>query len=251
MAEQPAQGWLDRCHHADFRSLVSLVPEKSVKILHVDPPYANYRRVADGRYSGGSVTRTDCDNQTAKQAIELTVDLLANWGSKLGQGGVLLLWQAGGPLRKQIASAIDANGWELETVVVWDKGTIQPGNFESPYSRSSEWLWVLKRAHDKLINHDNSRRSDVLRFPPVHRLEELHDRAHAFEKPLELCRFLVGKHSYAGETVVDLCACTGSMALAAAEMGRRWMFVESNDTNYQIGADRIASGMNSRRKLAS
>lgn len=55
-------------------------------------------------------------------------------------------------------------------------------------------------------------------------------------KPTNFCRFLIGKHSYAGDVVVDLCACTGSMALAAADMERRWVYVESNQVNYELRA---------------
>lgn len=236
-----AHDWVNRCHHADFRKLLDVIPDASCKIIYVDPPYANYRRVADGRYSAGSMTRTECDNETGVEAVALTVDLLRHWSPKLVPGGVLLLWQSSGPLRKQLATAIETYGWEVETVVIWDKAAIQPGNFESPYSTQTEWLWVLKRASDTLINHDNSPRGDMLRFPPVHRLAELQDRAHAFEKPLALCHFLVGKHSYEGEVVVDLCACTGSMAAAAAKMNRRWVYVESNAENYRLGEQRLAS----------
>ena len=235
------QGWVDRCHHADFRKLLGVIPDASCKVIHADPPYANYRRVADGRYSAGSMTRTECDNETGEQAVELTVDLLRHWQPKLMDGGVMLLWQSAGPLRTAIAGTLEAMHWAVEAVAVWDKGVVQPGNFESPYSTQTEWLWVLKRAGDTLINHDNSPRGDVLRFPPVHRLAELQNRAHAFEKPLALCHFLVGKHSYEGEVVVDLCACTGSMAAAAAKMNRRWVYVESNAENYRLGERRLAS----------
>jgi len=231
--------WMNQCYQAPFQSLLRVFADQSIKILHFDPPYANYRRLLDGRYSGGSVTRTECDCASAAEAISLTVDLLRDWQRILKPGGVLLLWQASGPLRHPIMQAIAAHGWEVETVVIWDKQHLQPGNFESPYSVQTEWLWVLKRAGDKLINHDNSPRSDVIQIPPVHRSAQTADHRHAFEKPLELCRLLVGKHSYAGELVFDACACTGTMSVAAASMGRRWVYCESNPTNFKIGAARV------------
>lgn len=232
-------GWLNRCFHADCRSVVNAIPDGSCKIIHADPPYACYRKVPDGRYAGGSTSRTDCDNKAGAEAIKLTVDLLRRWGRKLTSGGAFLLWQASGPLRKQIMSAVERHGWEIEAVAIWDKDAIQPGNFTDPYSTQTEWLWVLKRTGDKLVNHDGSPRGDVLRFDPVHRMRGPGERDHAFEKPVDLCRFLVGKHSYPGEVVVDLCACTGSMALAAADMGRPWLYVESNAENFRIGQARL------------
>jgi DNA modification methylase len=242
--------WFNRCYHAQFQSLIGVFPDSSIKILHADPPYANYRS-GDGEYRGGSVTRTDCDGATATEAVEMTVDLLRDWGPKLCRGGLLLLWQASGPLRKPITEAVDEFGWAVESVVIWNKGRVQAGNFERPYSTQTEWLWVLKHAGDRLINHDNSPRGDVLHFAPVCQAAETADHQHAFEKPISLCEFLVGKHSYEGELVVDLCACTGSMSVAAAQMNRRWVYIESNPTNYQIGSGRIARELAVNQSMAS
>jgi DNA modification methylase len=101
-------------------------------------------------------------------------------------------------------------------------------------------LLVLKRKGDTLINHDNSPRGNILRFAPVSRPGIADAQEHGFEKPIELCKFLVGKHSFDQELVVDLCGCTGSMSVAAIEMNRRWVYVESSLANYRIGAGRIA-----------
>lgn len=251
MKHLPASGWVNKCHHADFRDMESVIPDQSVKILHVDPPYANYRRVADGRYSAGSITRLDCDNETAAEAIQLTVDLLRDWGAKLTTGGVLLLWQAAGPLRMPIATAIEQYAWEVEAVAIWDKSVPQPANFSTPYSSQTEWLWIIKRAGESLVNHDNSSRSDILRFKPIHHIADLHERSHAFEKPLDLCKFLVNKHSHPNEIVVDLCACTGSMSAAAAELGRQWVYVESHADNFAVGEERMARIRRKSMRIAS
>lgn len=242
--------WCNRCHHAPFQSLLNLFPSNSIKVLHADPPYANYRHVRDGRYSATSVTRLDCDNATAAEAIALTVDLLRDWGKKMKPGGVLLLWQSAGPLRKQIDQAVEEYGWHTNSVLIWDKGHVQAGSFEAPYSTQTEWLWVLCRRGDNLVNHNNSPRGDIVRFKPVHRAVGLAERDHAFEKPQELCEFLVGKHSYEGELVFDVCACTGTMSLAAAKLNRRWVYCESHLGNYRVGSERIARSLASSRKVA-
>jgi DNA modification methylase len=243
--------WFNRCYHARFQTLLDVFSDASIKIIHADPPYANYRRVADGRYSGGSLTRTETDSATAAEAIAVTVDLLRDWGPKLKTGGVLLLWQAAGPLRSQIANAIEQYGWEMETVVVWDKGHIQAGNFEQPYSTQCEWLWVLKAKGDRLVNHDNSRRGDVLRFDPVHQAADTADHSHAFEKPVDLCQFLIGKHSYPRELVFDSFGCTGSLCVAAIRKSRHWVYAESNAINYRLGSGRIARELAVNQSMAS
>jgi DNA modification methylase len=66
-----------------------------------------------------------------------------------------------------------------------------------------------------------------------------------------MCEFLIRKHSHKGELVLDLCGCTASMSLAAIGMGRRWLYVESNDANFKIGAGRIAQRLGVRNARAS
>ncbi len=101
------------------------------------------------------------------------------------------------------------------------------------------------------MNNDNSYRGNILRFPPVSQPGLAQAQEHGFEKPVELCKFLVGKHSFERELVVDLCGCTGSMSLAAIEMNRQWAYVESNLANYQIGAGRLAERLQRDRAEAS
>lgn len=230
-------------YHAPFQTLLSVFPDNSIKVLHVDPPYL-YPKQTKGRYPGTSARSLACDNRDAADAINVVIDMLRDWQCKLAADGVLLLWQAAGPLSPLIMSAIDQHRWDVDRVVIWDKGRPQPGDLGSAYATQTEWLWVLKRPGDRLLNHDASPRGDVLRFPPVSMPSLAGMQQHAFEKPLDLCRFLVGKHSHPGELVFDCCGCTGSMSVSAIEMGRQWVYAESNAANYALGNERIA------RKLA-
>lgn len=238
-ATDPTGQPFNRIYHAPFQSLLNRFPDGSIKVLHVDPPYV-YPQRTHGRYAGGSASQRGCDNDKATESIRLIEDLLRNWQPKLASGGVLLLWQAAGPLVRPLGDFIEQHGWSIERVVVWDKGRPQAGDFASPYSPQSEWLWVLKRPGDRLANHDGSARGDVFRFTPVSMPHLAGTQHHAFEKPVELCKFLIGKHSHPRELIFDACGCTGSMSVAAISMNRRWVYAESNLQNYRIGASRIA-----------
>lgn len=90
------------------------------------------------------------------------VDLLRDWQPKLPPGGVVLLWQPWQGLLPQIAEAIATYQWAVVGPIVWGKGQPQPGNFASPSSVQGEFLWVLHRLGDTLINHDGSSRWMIL-----------------------------------------------------------------------------------------
>jgi len=121
------------------------------------------------------------------------------------------------------------------------KGRAQAGDFASPYAPQSEWLLVLKRPGDRLMNHDNSPRGDIIRFAPVSVPHLAGTQQHAFEKPVELCKYLVSKHTHERELVFDACGCTGSMSVSAIETNRQWAYAESNAANYHLGVSRISS----------
>jgi DNA modification methylase len=237
---QPASdGIINSIHHARFQDLFHRVPDGAVKIIHCDPPYF-YRKTAHGGYSSNSSRSQQCDNGAGEAAVALVLDLLRDWQPKLAPGGVLLLWQASEPLHRDILDAVDRFNWNLSGPIIWDKSRPQRGDLSAPYSRQTEMLWVLSRPDDELINHDGSSRSDIIRFAPVSYPSIAHEQNHCFEKPLELCQFLIGKHSYPGELVLDLCGCTASMTLAAIAADRQWVYVESNEANFKIGSGRIA-----------
>lgn len=237
-------GWFDRAYHAPFQSLLNVIADGAIKVLHVDPPYV-YRNSATGQYRGASAKSLDCDNRDGDDAAALVVDLVRDWQPKLAPGGVLLLWQPSGPMPPSIMTAIEQHAWAIDRVVVWDKGRPQAGDLAGAYQTQCEWLWVLKRPGDRLVNHDDSARGDVIRFAPASHPSTIASQHHGFEKPIELCRFLVGKHSHPGELVADFCGCTGSMSVAAIEQGRRWAYVESNAANYALGTSRIAGCLGS------
>lgn len=239
----------DRAYHAPFQSLLNVFPDRSIKMLHIDPPYV-YPGRPGARYSAASARPRTCDNRDAVDAIALVTDLLRDWQPKLKLGGVLLLWQPSGPLPRQIADAMERSQWELERVVVWDKGRTQAGDLGSAYATQTEWLWVLKRPGDRLLNHNTSPRGDILRFAPASLPSLAGAQEHAFEKPLELCKFLVGKHCHEGELVFDCCGCTGTMSVAAIEMDRRWVYAESNLLNFDCGRAKIARSRGRRQAAA-
>lgn len=233
---------INRCHHARVQNLLPRFADGSIKLFCIDPVYVfagngdTYRSRA-----ARSLACEDSDNPAA--AVATVVDVLCDWQPKLAQGGLVLLWQPWQSLLPEIASAVTEFGWAVAGPVIWDKSRPQPGRFDSPYSPQGEFLWLLHRPGDRLIDcSDGASRETILRFPPVSAPSTAHEQLHAFEKPVALCEHLVRKHSRPGDLVVDACACTGSMSIAARSLGRRWVYIESNAENFAIGVGRLASG---------
>ena len=230
-----AENWLDRAHNCRFQDLLGVIPDGSIQILAIDPPYV----YGDSTYRSQSARSLACDNDDPAAATTLVTYLLRNWQPKLATGGVALLWQPWQNLMPEIVQAAEACRWSLIGPVIWDKGRTQPGSFVSPYSVQGEMLWLLHRPGDTLLNHDGSSREMILRFAPVSFPSTAAAQLHAFEKPEALCELLIRKHSRPGDLVFDACGCTGGMSVAAINSGRRWVYAESNLENFGLGEKRI------------
>ena len=81
--------WLNRAHHCRFQELLPVFPDRSIRILAIDPPYV----YGDSTYGSRSARSLMCDSDDAASAVGLVTDLLRDWQPKLAPGGVVLLWQ--------------------------------------------------------------------------------------------------------------------------------------------------------------
>ena len=74
---------------------------------------------------------------------------------------------------------------------------------------------------------------NVIQFPTVSR------GIHPTQKPVELCEYLIKTYTDAGELVADLCAGSGTTAVACINTGRRFICFENTPRIYGPAAKRI------------
>ena len=244
---------LNQCHRIDCRTIAGKLEDKTVKIAFVDAPFGQYGKYKDGHHNKDGASANSCDNAETAQVIELIDDLMWILIKKLAKGGVMLLCRPGGvadPLFNEITGSAVKYGWEIPKILTWDKGRVQIGDRCSPYNFDTETVWVLIRKGDKIENHDGSSTKTVLRFPPVTQRSNTALQSHLFIKPVELCRFLINKHSFEGELVFDACGCSGNFSIAALELNRQFIYCETNQQNYELGSERIYRAMKLQQSAA-
>jgi DNA modification methylase len=74
---------------------------------------------------------------------------------------------------------------------------------------------------------------------PVWVFPTVRSKCHPTEKPLALCEYLVRVSSNPGDLVFDPCAGSGTTAVAAKNLGRRWLAYEINGDYVQVAQDRL------------
>ena len=74
---------------------------------------------------------------------------------------------------------------------------------------------------------------NVLTFPTVQRT------AHPTQKPVELCEYFIKTYTRPGELVADICAGSGTTAVAALNTGRRFICYETAPAYYAAASERV------------
>lgn len=214
----------------------------AVKLVIADAPYGTYARRPDGRHTASASTRRHCDALGDDDARQVMIDLLRLSAPKMTKGGCLVIFRPGACADPAwLIAAIEEHAWTCERALTWNKRKTQLGRGDEPYGISTERLLVLCRQGDTLTNHDGSDRSDLLTFDPVRPNYINGQEHHQFEKPVDLCRFLIGKHTYEGELVVEPFGGSGPISAAAIQLNRHWVYCEVNGDNFALGSLRIAA----------
>lgn len=237
-----------QCFNQPNDEVLTTLAKGSVKLLHCDPPYANYTRLPNGTLDHStSAGVTGSDNDDSESACRATCLAIETGAPTLARGGVIILWQSSlGALRREILDSIEKSGLTIATLVTWDKGRPQAGNFAGPYSICSEVYYVICRAQEakEIIWHEEQRHRNVINdIAPVRFDASQMEQTHWWAKPAAMCELIVRLHSMPGDLVVDAFGCTGSMSLAAAKLGRKWLYIESHKRNYAAGVENIKTAI--------
>jgi site-specific DNA-methyltransferase (adenine-specific) len=119
-------------------------------------------------------------------------------------------------------------------LLVWDKKRIGMGK---PYRKRHELIFFAHRESVPLNSDEVSHIPTVLEYP----IKKEH---HGAEKPVDLLALLIGGLCKPGGTVFDPFGGSGSMAMAAETVGRKWVICEMEEQYCEIIAKRLQARLN-------
>lgn len=204
-------------YHGDCGDVLPALPPPRVVIT--DPPYGiNYATKKLGAVSGDH---------------EVPVGWLKLLRRREGQA-MRMYWfthESGiGPVR----DALLGDGWSLYRMLVWNKGTMTPGDL-SDYGSQTEYIVsaVGMCQKDRLRG---ARDSNLISVPRV----DMRVLQHPTEKPVPLMSYLVVRSSDVGDLVLDPFMGSGPVLVAAQQLGRRAIGIEREEKYCEIAAKRLA-----------
>lgn len=123
-------------------------------------------------------------------------------------------------------------GFNVKNIIVWVKNCWTAGDLTAAFGKQYEFILLLNKGR-KPIN--GKRITDVWHFDRV----SYHHSVHANQKPIELIKQCIEKHSNVGELVLDGCMGSGTTGVAAKELNRKFIGWEIDKEYFEVAKQRI------------
>jgi DNA modification methylase len=219
----------------DCLNTLSKLESNSVDLILTDPPYLISR---DSNFSKGSTNKKfnvisiDFGEWDKK---ELNFDILfQEWKRILKSGGTLIIfydiWKC-----NELKESAEKFGFKQPRVCQWVKTNPVPINSKVNYlSNAIEFFFTFVK--DKKPTFNSVYDKAIYNYPICHGKERTE---HPTQKPLELIKDLILKHSNEGNIVLDTFGGSGTTAVAAIQTNRNYILVENEEKYVEITKQRI------------
>lgn len=213
----------------------------SVDCIITDPPYFI------SKDSGFTSYSDDIDSKLKSKYGKISIDFgewdkgEIDWASLfkeyyrvLRKGGTIIfffdIWKS-----TVIREAAELSKFKQPRVCSWVKNNPVPINSKLNYlSNSTEYFFTFVKGSKPTFNseYDNG----IYRFPICHGKERFE---HPTQKPLELMKSLIEKHSNEGDLVLDTFAGTGTTGHASILLNRKYILIEKEVKYFDIASKRL------------
>ena len=142
----------------------------------------------------------------------------------------------------RLAFALQERGWYLRSDLVWNKPNAQPESVSDRPTRAHEYLFLLSASEKYRYDVDAVRGPNGRRLRSVWDLNTQPSReasGHFATFPDSLAERCILLGSREGEVVLDPFMGSGTTAVAAARLGRRFLGCELNPEYVQMAARRL------------
>ncbi len=208
----------------DCLQVMKEIPDNSIDLVVTDPPYGTGGRDGSVHLNKDNIGGNRMSTDAYVWMVKAYSRLLCCKAKEDAHCYIFSDWRR----FKDVQIAFEVGGWELRSLIVWDKG-----NGMGEYWRSCHEfiLWFTKR-HPRPLSHGGC--LNVLQYPSVKG-----QRNHPAEKPVDLVGFLIEASTTTEDIVLDPFLGSGTTAVAAKQLGRRYIGIEINPDYCKIAEDRL------------
>lgn len=209
----------------DSREQIVNAPD-GIKLLLTDPPYGkNFQ-------SNRRIVQTQAPKLVNDDAaaFDLLRDVLTAAYPKMANDSFALIW-TGWESYCQFKAIIEECGFEIRTVIVWNKPNHGSGDLEGAPAPKHEWCIFAVKGNPKL--NSNSRFDNVLTG------NQFLGTDHPTEKPLDLLTVIIEATTNEGDCVVDPFFGGGSTPVTAYKLKRDFWACELDASWHSQATEKI------------
>ena len=221
-------------HNVYFEDCVEGMAERleddSVDCVITDPPYG-VDWDTNSRDKEKDLPGTVMNDQDEDEAIELWQAVVTELRRVMKSTGHLYCF-ADWRTEKKFRDVLEAAGFDIRNVLVWDKGSMGLGGVDTVNYRTQYELAIFATL--------DSPRQLTNRGPDVieHKRTSSDTQSHPTEKPVGLIEQLLTNSSSEGNTVLDPFMGSGTTAVAAIQNDRDYVGFELDEDNYRSVIER-------------
>ncbi len=252
---------LDHIYLGDCLSVLRReIPDASVDLVYADPPYnaSGTRLSLENNGTGGPYHKVneDWDRFSPEDYWALTTRWIGEAKRVLKPGGSLYVSCSMHNIG-EVLMAGKAAGVKLNNVIVWRKSNAMPSITKRTFTHTAEYVcwfangknWTYNYGQMKAFNPERAKSGeskqmpDYVQMPLVQGAERIKaptGRAlHPTQKPERLLEIIITASSNPGNVVLDPFVGSGTTAVVAGRLGRRWIGIEKEEAYVKAALDRI------------
>ena len=209
----------------DCLEVMKDIPDKSIDLVLTDPFYGSSGR-------DGSVHLNNDDVFGNRMSIDSFIWFVRSYSEQLfritkknSHCYIFSDWRK----YKDVQVAFETNGWELRSLIVWNKH-----NGMGEYWRSShEFILFFTKSTPKKLTHGGC--MNVVDFKPIRGK----NKVHSCEKPCDLMEYFIKASSIENDIVIDSFSGAGVTGIACQKLKRRFILIEKEPKYVAIAKERL------------
>ena len=215
-----------RIHQGNCLELMKTIPDRCIDLVVTDPPYIiKYKtnRRKDKSHQFCSEIKGDDDEGLIKGYIKGLHRIM-----KDNTAGYMFCSFDKVDFFKQELEKY----FKVKNMIIWVKNNHTAGDLQAQFGKQYEILFLFNKGRCKF---NGKRLTDVWYFDRIAGKKQLHQN----EKPLELIKQCILKHSLEGNIVFDGFAGSGTTAVAAKQLNRHFIGFELIEDYVNITKERL------------
>lgn len=225
---------LNNIYLGDSYELIKKIPDKSVDLVIIDPPYF-IGNTDGGQNNGLGKSIANMNNQLRDNNLTDGIDnSLLNDLMRVMKVPNIYIWCNHKQIPQYLDFFVKDYGCNFD-ILIWKKTNAVP-LFYNKYLTDKEYcLYFRKGGYCNPKDYESAK--TVWEYPINMSDKKLYD--HPTIKPLHMIKTLIENSSQEGDVVLDTFLGSGTTAVACKELGRNYIGFEINEEYYKIAQDRL------------